>query len=253
MSKKIIVRADDLGYCEAVNYGIAKTIRDGIIRSAGLMPNMPDAAHGVALMKDLPVCLGQHTNICLGTPICSPEEIPSLCQPNGNFKPSCAYRAASKEGIDFVVLEEVVREIDAQYHRFVELTGRQPGYFEGHAVASPNFFKGLELVAKRYNLPYLATSYPNPAVFRGKQMYASMDSMLPNYNPFESLQKAAMKNYGEDGILMFICHPGYMDEYLLNNSSLTIPRVQEVTMACSPLTKKWLAENDIEVISFDMV
>ena len=31
--RKILVRADDLGYSEGVNYGIAKSVKDGIIKS----------------------------------------------------------------------------------------------------------------------------------------------------------------------------------------------------------------------------
>ena len=38
---KIIFRADDLGFSEAVNYGIRKAIVDGVITCTGLMPNMP--------------------------------------------------------------------------------------------------------------------------------------------------------------------------------------------------------------------
>ena len=38
---RLIVRADDLGYSEAVNYGIEKSIKDGIVHSVGLMPNKP--------------------------------------------------------------------------------------------------------------------------------------------------------------------------------------------------------------------
>lgn len=44
--KKLIIRADDLGYSEAVNRGIEKTVREGVVRSVGLMPNMPTAASG---------------------------------------------------------------------------------------------------------------------------------------------------------------------------------------------------------------
>ena len=47
---KLLLRADDLGYSEAVNYGIEKTVREGLIRSVGLMPNMPAAAHGLTLL-----------------------------------------------------------------------------------------------------------------------------------------------------------------------------------------------------------
>ena len=75
---ELVIRADDIGYSEAVNYGIEKSIRDGLIRSAGVMPNMPYAEHGVRLVENLDVCLGQHTNICLGKPGCDPKDIPSL-------------------------------------------------------------------------------------------------------------------------------------------------------------------------------
>ena len=64
--KKLLIRADDLGFSEGTNYGIAKSVKDGIIRSVGLMPNMPAAQHGFELIRDCDVCLGQHTNICVG-------------------------------------------------------------------------------------------------------------------------------------------------------------------------------------------
>ena len=66
---KIIFRADDLGFSEAVNYGIRKAIVDGVITCTGLMPNMPYAAAGYALVKDTGVEVGQHTNICVGRPL----------------------------------------------------------------------------------------------------------------------------------------------------------------------------------------
>lgn len=53
-----------------------------------------------------------------------------------------------ERGEDFVVLEEAVLEIEAQFQRFQKLTGDKPHYFEVHAVFSNNFLKGLELVAK---------------------------------------------------------------------------------------------------------
>ncbi|WP_304963898.1 ChbG/HpnK family deacetylase, partial [uncultured Dubosiella sp.] len=76
--KQILVRADDLGYSRGVNYGIMDSVRHGIVRSVGLMPNMPEAKNGFDLIKDLDVCIGQHTNICVGKPLCDPKDIPSL-------------------------------------------------------------------------------------------------------------------------------------------------------------------------------
>lgn len=75
---KLIMRADDLGISEGVNCGIYKAIKDGVITSVGLMPNMEHALDGYEMIKDCKVSVGQHTNICLGKPLCSPKEIPSL-------------------------------------------------------------------------------------------------------------------------------------------------------------------------------
>ena len=60
-----------------------------------------------------------------------------------------------------------------------------------------------------------------------------------------------MKDYGEDGYLMFVCHPGYLDQEILDVSSLTMPRPKEVAMAIDPGTKGSLKENDIEVNTYD--
>lgn len=251
MSKKILIRADDLGYTEAVNYGIAKSVKDGIIRSVGIMTNMPAARHGVDLLRDVPVCYGQHTNICTGRPLTDPALVSSLCQETGEFRNSRDYREAAQKGEDFVVLEEVILEIEAQYQRFVELTGEQPHYFEAHAVASVNLFKGLEIVAQRHDLPYLPMKFEGPVHFGSTDLYSSMDSVLPDYDPFESLKKAALKDYGPNGCCMFVCHPGYLDDEILKTSSMTTPRVWEVAMSISPATKAWLAENDIQVVTYD--
>lgn len=116
---QFVMRADDLGYSEAVNYGIAKTVKEGMIRSVGVMPNMPAAQHGLALLEGEKVCYGQHTNICLGKPCADPGKIPSLLDENGNLKSSRIYREAWKKGECFTVLEEMVLEIEAQYQRFV--------------------------------------------------------------------------------------------------------------------------------------
>lgn len=249
--KRILIRADDLGWTEAINYGIAKTVNQGIIRSVGLMTNMPAAQHGVDLLKGTAVCYGQHTNICVGRPVTDPALIPSICQENGELKSSRAYREAAKRGEDFVVLDEVILEIEAQYQRFIELVGDQPHYFEGHAVASPNFFKGLEIVAQRHGLHNLPFSPEGPVKFRNTMLYTSMDSMAPGYDPFESLKHAALQDYGSEGCCMFVCHPGYLDDEILRKSSLTIPRTQEVAMAIAPETRQWLEKNKIQVVTYD--
>lgn len=251
--KRLLIRADDLGYSQGVNCGIAATVAAGLVRSVGVMTNMPAAVHGLGLLAGHPFCLGQHTNICVGRPLTDPARIPSLCTPEGEFKPSRAYREAAKAGEDFVVLEEVVEEIEAQYRQFKALTGREPGYFEGHAVASPNFFKGLEMVAARHNLPYFAMGRPGQAVtFRSTKVYAYMPRDFAAYetDPFTGVQDA-VANAHEDGCDLMVFHPGYLDAYLLDHSTMTTARVREAEMLCRPQVRDWLAEQPVQLVTYD--
>lgn len=245
---EILIRADDLGYSEAVNYGMAKTVIEGIVNNVGVMVNMPATQHGLDLLKDVEVCYGCHTNICMGRPLTNPHLIPSITTPAGFFKSSKEYRQAET---DFVVLDEVLLEIEAQYHKFVALTGQQPQYFEGHAITSVNFQKGLQLVAKKYNLKY--SGFPSegePLFINHTKVNMWMESTDPEYDPFLSLQKM-VKYSSEDAVSMMVLHPGYLDDFILKNSSLTIPRTLEVEMSISPKTKYWLAENNIQLLTYD--
>ncbi len=252
--KTLIIRADDVGYSEAVNYGIEKSVKEGLIKSVGIMPNMPYAQHGYNLLKDTGVCFGQHTNVCLGKPCADPALIPSLLDENGDLKSSRMYREAFKNGEEVAKVEELVIEVEAQYKRFLEIVGHDPGYFEAHAVASKNLTKALEIVAEKYNLKLQKmTMFDQVGNFNGKKIgQCRMDSMKEEYDPFETL-KLAVEEMSDEYPSVFVCHPGYLDDYLLNHSSLTINRTKEVKMLCDPEVKQWLEDHDVKVISYDDV
>jgi len=245
--KKILIRADDLGYSEAVNYGIEKTIKNGLVKSVGIMSNMPTASHGFNLIKDYSICLGQHTNICIGKPVCNPQLIPSLVNDNGEFKSSSDYRNSEQ---DIVILEEVIMEIEAQYKQFVQLTGYEPKYLDGHAIKSENFFKGLEIVAKKLNLKYSGMTFGNKPMIVGEtNVYIHIAHSIEQKS-IEPLIEAVEQ--GHDGDCdMVITHPGYIDAYILENSSINIPRVYEVEMLCSETTKEYLNRYDVRLITYD--
>lgn len=249
--KRLILRADDLGYCQAVNYAIERTVKEGIIGSVGLMPNMPDAAHGLKLLEGTGVALGVHTNLCLGRPCADPARIPSLLDAEGNLKSSRVYREAWAEGEEFTCLEEMILEVEAQYQRFLELTGRKPDYFEAHAVVSKNLTAALETVAHRYDLPYTTLAPGDKTgTFRGRPIAACpMGSMEPDYDPVICLRQGVAQAR-EDMPNVFVCHPGYLDAYLLRSSSLTVNRTKEVEMLCDSEVKNWLDQAGVERISY---
>lgn len=89
----------------------------------GLMPNMETAKHAIELIQDLDICLGQHTNICLGKPLSNPNSIPSLVDENGEFYSSKVINSRSE---DTISVQECEIEIEAQLQRFIELTEKKP-------------------------------------------------------------------------------------------------------------------------------
>lgn len=243
---KMLVRADDLGYSEAFNYGLARAVKSGIVRCVGVMPNMEWAEHGVRLLDGTDVIFTVHANICQGKPITDPKRIPSLVGENGEFKDKELYRAAKE---DFVVLDEAVMEVEAQYLRLVELTGRKPYMVEAHAVPSNNFNKAIVIVAQKHGVEHLKFGPKGPVM--GKYTFKfSMDSGNADYNPFESFKKAACQPMAEDEACLMVLHPGYVDEYVLTTSYITTQRALEVAFAINPEVPRWCAENGVELLTY---
>ena len=77
-----------------------------------------------------------------------------------------------------------------------------------------------------------------------------MESMKPEYEPFETLKKA-IASAREDMPNIFVCHPGYVDDYLLRNSSLTLNRTREVAMLCDPAVKQYLNDHNVQLLSYE--
>ena len=52
---------------------------------------------------------------------------------------------------------------------------------------------------------------------------------------------------------MMVCHPGYLDQYILSVSSLTTPRVLEADFLTSEELKVYIKENNIHLYTYDEV
>ncbi|MGI6229835.1 MAG: ChbG/HpnK family deacetylase [Tractidigestivibacter sp.] len=252
---KLIIRADDLGYSEAVNRGIEKSVRRGLVRSVGVMPNMEQAQPGLEMLEGCDVAFGQHTNVCLGRPCADPAAIPTLVDENGMLHSSREYRAAWKEGRELAATDDLVREIEAQYQRFVELVGHDPDYFEAHAVMSKNLHEALAIVAEKYHLRWLDTSPVRfEGTFAGKPIaMAQMGSMDPGYDARAYLYKTVgelLNTQSADVPVVYVCHPGWLDEFILTHSSLTVNRTKEVEMLCDPAVAAWLRDRNVELLDF---
>lgn len=244
--KRLLLRADDFGFSEAVNHGIAKTVREGLIRSCGVMMDMDATAHAMRLVSDMPCCFGLHCNVSVGWPVCEPEQVPTLVDKDGFFRTSREYRQAAE---DFASVEDLCRELTAQYRRFVDLFGKQPAYFEAHAVKCRNLGTALERVAAENGLFY----QPSFSDFTLGGTYVTnlpVDNMAPDYDARAAIKRALAG--AEDGsCCLYVCHPGYLDQYLLEHSSLTLARAKETEILCDPAIRRWLEEQGFRLVNYD--
>lgn len=258
---KLLVQGDDFGFTRGVTDGIVDSIDFGILRNTGLFTNMPSAEYAVSFMKDRPhVCFGIDFNLVSGPSVSDPALIPHLVDEKGEFIRSSVRvkdpRYQSEEGRrEMFPIEEVWTEIKAQYDRFIELTGKKPGYLHGHSIEPEPYRECIERLSKETGVPYSKLiraekkvgGIPfNKAAFNKKVFDAeaqlnknTVKRVLDNSEVLLGYEIAAIGG-----------HPGYIDAELLGLTTLSLERCRDAEMCMSPEIKKWIDDNGIELITY---
>jgi len=243
---KMIVRADDLGHSEAVNYGILKSVQDGIINNVGLMVNLAKADHGYQLISETDTDIGLHANISLGKPVSDAKEIPSLVNEK-QLKSSSEYREAEK---DFVVLEEATAEVEKQVELYQKKYNEKPAYIDFHAVFSPTFIEAVEIIADKYDIPFVGMNLDgSPVEFEGNKLALNVSSGESEVELLEQFKKV-VENKEQSITDLMVFHPGYIDVQLLKNSSLIQQRIYDTSFLISSALKKYLTDQEVELLKF---
>lgn len=237
--KDILMRIDDLGYSEGVNYGIARAVKAGPVNHVGLMTNMPWAAHGYDLIKDSGVSLGLHANISAGCPLSPLEEVGSLIV-DGRFKSSSTYNQARYQDI---AVQDVITEIRQQVEVFKMLVGKLPDYIDVHAVFHDTFNQGVAMVAKEYGLPFVDVVAgkihgTDKTIHYLGGTSQEADLLLP------TLQKQAEET---EHLPLFAYHPGFIDQDLIATSSLTLQRVADVAFLTGQELRDYLEQAELHL------
>uniref|UniRef100_UPI002A832F72 ChbG/HpnK family deacetylase n=2 Tax=Hungatella effluvii TaxID=1096246 RepID=UPI002A832F72 len=257
---KLIVRADDLGYCRAVNYGIEECIRDGIVTTVELMADMPGSEHGAEIVKQYPaVSAALHCHF--QGKACAPlEKIPSITDENGMLN----IRSRKKLKPDYRPdLDEMFIEYRAQLDRFVELVGRLPDYLK---PIGPNASR-MKTLAKELGIPTdyrggyelgMKPIYPDKEweyldYYTVPVMLTDEDEKMENQAKLNSVDyflqdKAGILSNGHQVVEM-VMHPGWLDDYVLRHSSFSIIRLKDLEALKSPLVKAWVRDHGIQLVS----
>lgn len=261
---KLLTQGDDFGFTRGVTLGIVDSIDRGVLRNTGLFTNMPAASFAVSFMKDRPqVCFGIDFNIVSGRPVADPAALPHLVDDNGEFIRSTVRvkdpRWQSEEGrAALFPYEECRLEMRAQYARFLELTGRKPGYLHAHSLMPETYLRVLRELAEETGIPYsndIKEKYGFDSVWKYQNFSPSGRAKV--FDPVAQLAKTPLEDnlaHGDDFLkspyVTIMGHPGYIDADLLSLTTLSLERCRDAEMMMSPRLKNWIEENHVELITY---
>lgn len=249
--RRLIVRADDLGISEAVTLGCLSAVRDGIVTSSGMIVNMEYSGEAARRVREYPqLCLGLHINLIVGKP-CAPEgAVRGLLNDRGEFVSSKDRRQQVKEGVDLFIYEEVLAEVEAQIIRFKQLNGKPPEYMDCHSVTTPTVGRAIQDLAKKYGIEHVPICGNGCVAWKrlGKNptQYEFYKRNLPLWKYLEEDSMQLLE--GETGLL--VMHPGFLDQKIMDISSMTFDRMKDHDFLVSPEVKQWIDSHGISLVSF---
>lgn len=252
---KLIIQSDDFGITEAVTYGTLKGIRDGMITCTGMFSNMPSSSLAAQMIKDYPeICLGQDINIVAGKPVSNPKNVPGMVQENGYFLTANMHRekdVTAKEH-DHLDYEECCLEVEAQIQKFIELTGKKPEYLHGHSYGTQTLGKVMHEMAQKYEIPITFDMYQQYKIGFLEESWNKKPFGLEEQLKTNPIEYITNKDYMPQNceVMLIGTHCGYVDSDLFNVSSYTLIRNRDLMAITSPEMKKWIKENEMELISF---
>lgn len=249
---KIIFNGDDFGITKACNHAIIDCFTNGVLTSTSLMSNMPAAAHAAQLMKEYPtLSVGLHLSLTVGKPLT--KGLKTIVKADGTLDKGIL-KDASK-----VDLDEIRKEMNAQFDRFVELCGKLPTHINSH--------HGIELVpgaedillelSKTYDLPIRRFftlpqgNHPHCAYEIPKLCVIPREDWSIPITKEEIITFFTKEMLESEDIYEVAAHPGYVDYELLQLSSLTTGRCYDAYNFMCEEIKQWVLENEIELITYE--
>ncbi|HYZ24522.1 MAG TPA: hopanoid biosynthesis-associated protein HpnK [Rhodopila sp.] len=166
--KSILFSADDFGLSEAVNEGIERAYRDGVLQAASLMVAAPATADAVARARRNPgLRVGLHLVVVEGPAVSPPGAIPGLVDAAGQFPPD-----QLRLGIDYFfrpqIRSQLTVEIRAQFAAFAA-TGLPLHHADAHKHMHlhPTIGRMMIRIGREFGLRRIRIPAEPPSVMAG--------------------------------------------------------------------------------------
>ncbi len=254
---KLIIQSDDFGITRAVSLGCIHGIKNGVIRNTGMFANMPWIEECVDWIRPYlnQIAFGIDLNATTGPSILGHTMIPTLTKVNGDFYGSEENRSFDNEQNSFDHLaefkDELYLEFKAQIERYIELVGHKPDYIHNHAYGTKTTLDVTRILAKEYGVQSTSNLLDRNEVKgagMGWYVYGGPEAQI-EIDPISYVIKdkgnLLQHKYGH-----IVTHCGYVDSVLFNLSSFNTCRTKDLEAFTSNEVKKWINDNNIELITF---
>ena len=286
--KNLIVNADDLGWTEGVNRGIAEAHRKGLVTSTSLLANGQAFDSAVEVARKNPALgVGVHLNLSDGPPTAPAEKVRGLINGKGALEggpENLLLRIARRS----LPVEEVEREWDAQIRK-VRDAGVEPTHLDGHKHVQmlPGLFEIALRLAKKHGIRAIRVSHEESrlraAMTSGSEQNSSVvlkqgvqarGLKLLARDAREMAERAGLVTadyfcgIAQTGVLTreaverllealpegtteLMCHPGYADEELRATATrLQQSRQTELDILTDTRIRKLVATRGIRLLSY---
>jgi predicted glycoside hydrolase/deacetylase ChbG (UPF0249 family) len=164
-ARLLILNADDLGMCHAINDAIFRTLKEGVVRSTSLMAPWPGALHAMQVLGENPdIPFGVHLTVICDMvnyrwgPLTSKAKTPSLIDEAGYFY--------SDERIPEFLARAKLDELEVEFRAQIEAVlaaQLKPTHLDWHCLHSggrADIFEMTLGLAKEYGLALRVANQP---------------------------------------------------------------------------------------------
>jgi len=289
--RNLIVNADDLGWTDGVNRGIADAHRQGLVTSTSLLANGRAFDSALDVARGNPALgVGVHLNLSDGPPTASPENVRGLLNSENCLEDgpeTLLLRIASRS----LPLEEIEREWDAQIQKVRE-AGIHPTHVDGHKHVQmlPGLFEIAVRLAKKHGIRAIRVSHEESrlravlatdgeqktgVVLKQRVQARGLKLLAPDAREMANRQGLVTTDYFcgiaqtgvlhrtgverlleslPDGTTELMCHPGYFDDALhASPTRLQKSRQTELQILTDPALRKLVATRGIRLISYKLL
>ncbi len=244
---QLIINADDFGYSRGINYAIMDAHLRGILTSTTLMANGLAFDHAIQISQYTPdLGIGCHLVLTHGQSLTS---APSLSDEEGFF-----YSLDQIEKTAFEIdLDELEQEWDAQIQK-IKSAGIEITHLDSHhhIHSLPPFKKVFEKLALKYQLPVRNNADYEQDHCMPQRFETNFDAVaLEPEHRLKQYFKNLLMDLQSYGSLEIMCHPGYIDQDLLEGSSLQETRARVAEFLQNSDFKEFLLQsNEISLCHF---